>query len=207
MRKRFLPNKIPQHFYQGNEVCCIAKELLGKILCTNIDGQYSAGMIVETEAYNGVQDKASHAYGARRSQRTATMYSEGGCAYVYLCYGIHSLFNVVVGEEDNPLAVLIRGLEPVSGIELMLQRRKMSLVMPKISGGPGLLSQALGIDRKLNGVDLQGDEIWIEDSGIQIPEEQIVTTTRIGVDYAAEGALLPYRFYVKGNPFVSRQIK
>lgn len=207
MSKQSLPNKMPQHFYQSNEVCHIAKELLGKLLCTNINGQYAAGMIVETEAYNGVPDKASHAYGARRSQRTETMYLQGGFAYVYLCYGIHSLFNVVVGAADNPLAVLIRGTEPVEGIELMLQRRRMNIVLPKISAGPGLVCQALGIDRKLNAADLQGDVIWIEDAGIQIPEAQIVTTTRIGVGYAAEDALLPYRFYVRGNPFVSRPIK
>lgn len=207
MSKKSLPQKIPQQFYQSNDVCAIAKNLLGKLLCSNINGQYAAGMIVETEAYNGVPDKASHAYAARRSQRTETMYRQGGCAYVYLCYGIHSLFNVVVGAADNPLAVLIRGVEPVAGIELMLQRRKMSHVLPKISAGPGLLCQALGIDRTVNAADLQGEEIWIEDSGIHIPEEQIITTTRIGVDYAAEDALLPYRFYVQGNPFVSRPIK
>lgn len=196
--------KLSLTFYQQEDVISLAKQLLGKKLLTLIDGQLTGGIIVETEAYNGVIDKASHAYNGRFTPRTSTMYKAGGVAYVYLCYGIHYLFNVVTGVEGNPHAVLIRGLEPVDGLSTMLDRRKMTKLAPRISAGPGALAQALGIDKNLNAKDLLGDEIWIEDAGINYDDSQIISSPRVGVAYAQDHALLPWRFYVKGNKFVSK---
>ncbi len=133
-----------------------------------------------------------------------TMYLKGGVAYVYLCYGIHYLFNVVTSVEDDPQAVLIRAIEPLSGQEMMQHRRNMPVSKPAISSGPGSAAKALGIDRSLNGKKLTGDEIWIEDHGISYPADQVVSGPRIGVAYAREDALLPWRFYVRGNRYVSK---
>jgi DNA-3-methyladenine glycosylase len=127
----------------------------------------------------------------------------GGVTYVYLCYGIHHLLNIVTGTEGNPQAVLIRAIEPVVGIDVMLLRRKMDKLAPRITAGPGALSQALGIDKQLNAKDLSANEIWIEDFE-SYNDDQIVATTRIGVAYAEEHALWAFRFYVKGNKFVSK---
>lgn len=195
--------KLPYGFYQSEDVNALAKALLGKKLCTNVDGQLTAGIIVETEAYAGVIDKASHAYGGRYTDRTKTMYLQGGMSYVYLCYGIHHLFNVVTGPLDTPHAVLIRGVEPVDGIDVMLERRKMTSIKSNLTAGPGALAKALGIDRNLNAKDLLGEEIWLEE-GTRIEEEAIVAASRVGVGYAGDDALLPWRYYVKGNRFVSK---
>ncbi|MDQ1096225.1 MULTISPECIES: DNA-3-methyladenine glycosylase [Chryseobacterium] len=196
--------KLPEIYYRNPDILFLAKDLLGKILYTCTEGNMSAGMIVETEAYGGIADKASHAYGGRRTGRTETMYQNGGVAYVYLCYGIHYLFNVVTSWEDDPQAVLIRAVEPLSGQELMQLRRNMQASKPAISSGPGSAAKALGIDRSLNGKDLTGDEIWIEDHGISYAAELIVSGPRIGVAYAGEDALLAWRFYVRGNRYVSK---
>ena len=196
--------KLSYSFYQQDDVLSLAKQLLGKQLFTLIDGKLTGGTIVETEAYNGVTDKASHAYGGRFTPRTSTMYEQGGVSYVYLCYGIHHLFNVVTGAKNNPHAVLIRGLEPIEGLATMLQRRGMQTLAPRVTAGPGALAKALGIDKNLNAKDLLGEEIWIEDNGIHLNETQIIASPRIGVDYAGDHALLPWRFYVKGNKFVSK---
>jgi DNA-3-methyladenine glycosylase len=195
--------KLPYAFYQNPDVNSLAKQLLGKQLFTKIDGVVTGGIIVETEAYAGVADKASHAYGGRLTDRTKTMYLTGGVSYVYLCYGIHHLFNVVTGPLNTPHAVLIRGLEPVVGLEYMLKRRGMPALKPNITAGPGALCKALGIDRALNGQDLLGEEIWIED-GPSISEEGIAAVPRVGVAYAGDHALLPWRYYIKGNRFVSK---
>lgn len=195
---------LPGSFYTRKDVVAIAKELLGKVLVTRFDGVTTSGMIVETEAYAGAADKASHAYGNRRTARTETMYKEGGVAYVYLCYGIHHLFNVVTHVPDIPHAVLIRAIEPIEGIEYMLGRRGKEKLQPSLTAGPGAMSMALGIHTRHTGFSLQGPEIWIEDRGIKIPKKDIVAATRVGVAYAAEDALNPYRFSVKGNPYVSK---
>lgn len=197
-------SKLPYSFYQHTDVNQLAIQLLGKQLCTFIDGVLTAGTIVETEAYNGVEDKASHAYGGRFTDRTKIMYQEGGMSYVYLCYGIHHLFNVVTAPKGTPHAVLIRGLEPTIGLDVMLHRRNMPVLKPSISAGPGALAKALGIDRKLNAKDLGADEIWIEDKGIVVPGDTIIAAPRIGVAYAGDHALLPWRYYIKGNRFVSK---
>jgi len=197
-------SKLPYGFYLQEDVVDLSIQLLGKQLYTLIDGELTGGTIVETEAYNGITDKASHAYGNRFTPRTSTMYEAGGVTYVYLCYGIHHLLNVVSGAKNNPQAVLIRAVEPVEGIEVMLARRGMLQLGPRITAGPGSVAKAFGIDKKLNAKDLLGDEIWIEDQGITIPSEQIVASPRVGVDYAEDHALLPWRFYVKGNKYVSK---
>ena len=199
--------KLPQSFYLGSDVVAISKALLGKYLFTYIDGLLTGGYIVETEAYNGIVDKASHAYGNRRTGRTEIMYREGGIAYVYLCYGIHEMLNVVVSAENEPRAILIRAIEPTTGIDIMLVRKNMSTLKPNITAGPGSVAKALGVDRKLNSVSLQSDQLWIEDRGLVFPDNQISKVPRIGVAYAQEDALLPYRFYLKGNKYVSKPNK
>ncbi|KAA2223308.1 DNA-3-methyladenine glycosylase [Chryseobacterium sediminis] len=199
--------KLPHSYYSNQDVLFLAQDLLGKVLFTDINGDVTAGIIVETEAYFGVKDKASHAYGGRRTDRTETLYSHGGVSYVYLCYGIHHLFNVVTSVEDDPHAVLVRAVEPLIGIDIIELRRKMPASKPAISAGPGSAAKALGIDRSLNKKDLTENEIWIEDHGIVYTSEEIVTGPRIGVAYAQEDALLPWRFFVKGNKYVSKPNK
>lgn len=195
---------LPQEFYIRKNVVQIAKELLGKKLVTNINGVTTSGIIVETEAYAGVEDKASHAYGGRRTERTETMYAIGGTAYVYLCYGIHHLFNVVTNIEGIPHAVLIRGLEPVDGIDTMLERRRKPKLIPSLTAGPGALSEALCIKTLHSGLSLLSGEITIEDVGIKFKPREVVTGTRVGVAYAGEDAYAPYRFSVSGNKYVSK---
>ena len=183
-----------KEFYIRNDVVEVSKDLLGKVLYTNINGCITGGIITETEAYAGVHDKASHAYNALRTRRTEVMFMEGGVSYVYLCYGIHHLFNVVTNQKDIPHAVLIRAIRPFDGIEEMLKRRKMVKINEKMTSGPGTVSQALGITTSLSGTSLNSSVIWIEDRGIVVQESQIAVGIRIGVDYAEEDAFLPYRF-------------
>ncbi len=190
---------LSEEFYLQPDVVKIAKKLLGKKLSTLVDGQFTSGIITETEAYNGVIDKASHAHGGRLTHRNQTMFAQGGVAYIYLCYGIHHLFNVVTGEEGTPTAVLIRAVEPLEGIETMLQRRNKAKLDKTLTVGPGSMSQALGISTKMNGISLHQQEIWIEESENKLKPSQILASSRIGVDYAGEEALLPYRFTIKGN--------
>lgn len=199
-----MPVKLPVDFYRSKEVITIARNLLGKYLFTNINGGISGGYIVETEAYNGIIDRASHAFGNRLTNRTKTMYEAGGVTYVYLCYGIHEMFNIVTSVEGEPHAVLIRAINPTEGIDLMLERRNRTSVENNLTAGPGSVAKALGISRKMNGLSFQGDEIWIEDRSLSFPDDQIAVVPRVGVAYAKEDALLPYRFYVKGNPYVSK---
>jgi DNA-3-methyladenine glycosylase len=182
--------KLPASFYRRDDVVTVAKELLGKVLYTSFEKQVTAGMIIETEAYNGVHDKACHAYGGRRTARTEVMYSPGGVTYVYLCYGMHQLLNVVTGPQDIPSAVLIRALMPLEGIEIMQARRNKRQLL---AAGPGTVSQALGISKKHNGYSLRSHEIWIEDQRQEVG--LIQAGPRVGVDYAQEDALLPYRFW------------
>ncbi|RFM30592.1 DNA-3-methyladenine glycosylase [Deminuibacter soli] len=195
--------KLTTSFYRQKDVVKLAKQLLGKILVTHFDGITTAARIVETEAYNGVVDKASHAYNNRRTARTEVMFGEGGTAYVYLIYGIHHLFNVVTNAAGTPHAVLIRGAEPLIGIEQMLLRTHKHKADNTLTKGPGNVSKALGITTQYTGFSLLENKIWIADDKKRYPASAIAATPRIGVDYAAEDALLPYRFIVKGNPFVS----
>lgn len=188
--------KLQKDFYLRENVVLIAKDLLGKVLITNFNGMKVAGIITETEAYAGINDKASHAFGGRRTSRTEIMYASGGTAYVYLCYGIHHLFNVVTNKKDIPHAVLIRAIKPIEGINQILKRRKQNKVSAKLASGPGTLSQALGIQTIHTGESLYGNKIWIEDREIKFSGSQIKISPRIGVDYAGSDALLPYRFKV-----------
>ncbi|WP_417590634.1 DNA-3-methyladenine glycosylase [Owenweeksia hongkongensis] len=197
-------NPLPPSYYQNDDVVFLAKDLLGKKLCTNINGQFTSGIITETEAYCGRNDKACHANNGKRTKRTEVMFQEGGKAYVYLCYGIHNLFNVTSNVNGLADAILVRAIQPVDGIEIMLERRNKSKLDKTLSSGPGTLSQALGIDRNFYGLDLTGPDIWIENSTTKIAHSEIVASTRIGVDYAREDALRPWRFYIKNSIWVSK---
>lgn len=188
--------KIPKEFYLRSDVVKISKELLGKVLCTYIDGRYTSGIITETEAYNGIIDKASHAYNNRRTNRTEVMFGEGGVAYVYLCYGIHYLFNIVTNYHDHPHAILVRAIKPLEGIDIIMERRKAKKLTAKMTIGPGTISQALGITTKHTGVDLTGNLIWLEDRGIKVKPKDIIIGPRVGIDYAEEHKDLPYRFRI-----------
>ena len=196
-------SKLPVDFYQREDILVISRELLGKVLCTNFHGKLTSGIIVETEAYGGITDKASHAYGGRRTKRTETMYAKGGSAYVYLCYGIHHLFNIVTNKENIPHAVLIRAIQPRDGIEIMLQRRKKKILEPTLTGGPGSLTQALGITIKDSGTSLMENLIWLEDQNIYNENQDILASPRVGVQYAGKDANNPWRFRIANNPWVS----
>ena len=196
-------HKLPLSFYQQKNVCRIARSLIGKVLVTTFDNIITTGRIVETEAYNGTEDRASHAWNGRRTHRTEIMYAGGGLAYVYLCYGIHHLFNVVTNREDRPHAVLIRGIEPLSGIDDMLIRTGKPKPDQTVTRGPGNVSKAMGIYTKHTGISLQSDELFIANDDYKVKGIQITATPRIGVDYAGPDALLPYRFILKGNLYVS----
>lgn len=196
-----------RHFYTRADVVQISRDLIGKILVTRFENITTGGIIVETEAYCGLTDAACHAYPNRRTDRTRTMYAEGGRAYVYLCYGMHRLFNVVTNTEGFADAVLIRAIEPTIGIETMLQRRHLSKLSPRLTAGPGCVAQALGIELAHNGMDLYLDsapqQIWIAEAP-DLPDSQVQRSTRIGVAGAgAAAAALPWRFYVSGNHWVS----
>ena len=199
--------KLPESYYHNPDAVALSRDLIGKYLFTCIDGELTGGYIVETEAYTGVNDKAAHSYGGRVTPRTQTMYLKGGVSYVYLCYGIHEMFNIVVAEEGQPHAILIRAVQPTEGLDIMMRRRNLDKPKPNITKGPGSVAKALGISRKINAVSLQSDVIWVEDRGLVFPDEEVAAGPRIGVDYAGEDALLPYRFYVKGNIYVSKPNK
>lgn len=195
--------KLPLAFYERKNVCVVAKDLIGKVLVTEFEGIFTAGRIVETEAYNGPADKASHAWNGRRTARTEIMYHHGGVAYVYLCYGIHQLFNVVTNLTDVPHAVLIRALEPLHGIDDMLIRTGKKKLDFSLTRGPGNVSKALGITTTHTGINLTGNELYIADDGFAVKRSDLIATPRIGVDYAGQDALLPYRFILRGNANVS----
>lgn len=190
-----MSRRLPLTYYRQTDVVALARDLLGKVLFTRVDGQTTGVIITETEAYNGIVDRASHAFGGRRTTRTEVMYSRGGVSYVYLCYGIHYLFNIVTGEKDVPHAILIRGGIPIEGQRIMTERRRLPESRSNAPlSGPGILSKAMGIDKALNALPLNGPALWLEDHSIVLPETSVVSAPRIGVDYAGEDALLPYRF-------------
>jgi DNA-3-methyladenine glycosylase len=195
--------KLQLDFYQQEDVEEIAKKLIGKFLVTHFGKTATCGMIVETEAYAGVNDKASHAYNGKRTKRTETMYKAGGICYIYLIYGIHALFNVVTHKEDVPHAVLIRAIEPIEGLEVMLERRGILKVKRNLCAGPGLLTQALALSTKQNGFSLTESPIWIEERGVQFDHKHILESPRVGVEYAAEDALLNRRYRLKKSNWTS----
>jgi DNA-3-methyladenine glycosylase len=199
MNRKNPPVVLPREYYIRQNVVQIAEELLGKVLYTSFDGEITAGIIVETEAYEGITDKASHAYNNRRTSRTEIMYRTGGTAYVYLCYGIHSLFNIVTSVENNPHAVLIRGIQPHKGVDVMCKRADKPVINLKNGIGPGNVAKLMGIQVIHSGHDICGvnqneDRIWVQDEGIQVLPNEVVVGPRVGIAYAAEHALLPYRF-------------
>lgn len=196
-------NKVSNSYYLNPDVAGIAKDVLGKLLWSNIGNELTAGIIVETEAYCGATDRACHAYPDKRTNRTEVMYKSGGLAYVYLVYGMHHLFNIVTNTRGNADAVLIRAIEPIEGLEIMKLRRGIDKNNKLLTGGPARLTQALGITGTNNKANLQDDKIWLSE-GNDISNKIVVATTRIGVDYAGEDAKLPWRFYIKGNKFVSK---
>lgn len=195
--------KLSIHFYNRPDVVQIAKELIGKIIVTKFDEVITSGRIVETEAYIGLLDRASHSFGGKRTARNEHMYAAAGTAYVYICYGMHHLFNVVTNKKNIPDAILIRALEPLQGIDMMLRRTGKKTVDHSLTKGPGNAAKALGITKNNSGVHLCKNEIYIADDGY-LPENEVIgTSKRIGVESSGDAALMPYRFYIKGNRFVS----
>lgn len=196
--------KLEKDFYERPDVVQISRDLIGKILCTRMEGRFTSAMITETEAYCGRNDRACHANDGLRTARTEVMYGPGGVAYVYLCYGIHHLFNVVTNREGLADAVLIRAVKPVEGNGIILNRRSRDTITPQLSNGPGKLSQALGIQTTHSGIPLRGKLIWIEDRQVHISANQIESGPRIGIGYAGDHAKRPWRFYLKNSKWVSR---
>ncbi|MCB0533812.1 MAG: DNA-3-methyladenine glycosylase [Lewinellaceae bacterium] len=204
-------HRLPASFYCRTDVVQVAKDLLGKKLVTKFDNKPTTGIITEVEAYRAPDDRACHAFGNRRTKRTEIMFQEGGRAYIYLCYGIHHLFNVVTAPEGMAHAVLVRGIEPLEGIETMFQRRGIKpgakgIIPTKLTTGPGALAQALGLHTHQTGHSLihPDSEIWIEDRGVIVSENTIDAGPRIGVDYAGECAAWEWRFWLRDSRFVSK---
>lgn len=199
--------KLPVTFYNRKDVVQIARELLGKIVVTKIEGVTTSGRIVETEAYVAMIDKASHAFGGKRTSRNEHMYASAGTAYVYICYGMHQMLNVVTNEKDIADAVLIRAIEPIEGVTVMLERTGKGKADYTLTRGPGNVGKALGIFKHHSGLQLMHDLIYLMDDGYLVQAEMIGISPRIGVDSAGEDALLPYRFFIRGNNYVSGKRK
>ena len=198
------PNRLSSDFFTRRDTLRIARDLLGKLLVVpDAQGQRVSGMIVETEAYLGEIDKAAHSYGGRRTARNEITYAEGGHVYVFFVYGMYYQLNLVTGLKDNPHVVLIRAVEPVEGVEVMGERRG-PMKAANLTSGPGKLCIAFDITRELNGEDLMGDRIWVEQHR-NFKKSEIVSGPRVGIDYAEEFIEMPWRFWVKGNPFVSKK--
>lgn len=197
--------RLGRAFYAREDTLVAARELLGKrLVVPSSEGARVSGRIVEVEAYLGAEDKAAHSYGWRRTARTETMYAKGGTVYVFFVYGMHHQFNVVTGPEGTPTAVLVRAVEPEEGIGLMRERRLVAKER-ELTSGPGKLCKALGIDRSFDREDLTAStRVWLEDAGVRVRHEEIAEGPRIGIAYAEEYALKPWRFWMKGNVFVSK---
>lgn len=201
-------NKLTREFYTRN-VLEVSKDLLGKLLVYNNDDKRLIGKIVEVEAYMGPKDKAAHSYGGKVTERTKVMYKEGGYVYMFLIYGMYYCFNIVAAKENEPYAILVRGIEPVENIELMSRNRyeknyeELTAYQKRnLSNGPGKLCKAMKMDKSLNGEDLCGDKIYILET--EDKDFNIVSSKRIGIDYAEEAKDFLWRFYIKGNKYVSK---
>jgi len=197
--------KLPLSFYQREDVVLIAQELLGKYLFSNTHGHLAGGIIVETEAYKGPEDLGSHAYNNKRTIRNEMMYAAGGVAYMYICYGIHDMLNVVTGAKDSSHAVLIRAIEPTEGLDIMRIRRGLEINDLRLCKGPGALGKALGLSKGENGAPLIGDTIWIEDRGVSPAFSEINSCPRVGLNIAEPYKNIPWRFYIKGNKYISKK--
>lgn len=198
--------KLERNFYLSNDVVSVAEGLIGKVLCTSINGEKTAGIIVETEAYAGRSDNACHGQFHHYTEKASAMFLEGGVSYVYICYGIHRLFNVITNSEGKSDAVLIRAIEPIEGYEIMERRRNLKQRKPvdyRLTRGPGCLTIAMGIGMEHNALELDDKVVWIEDRDIDFSSEMLLSSKRVGVSPAGRDADLPYRFYVKDNRWVS----
>ncbi len=195
--------KLKLDFYLNQDAISVGKNLLGKYLFTKIDNIITGGMIVETESYIGPEDKACHAYNNKRTLRTEAMFQKGGIAYVYLCYGIHALLNVVTNIEDIPHAILIRAIKPICGIDTMLKRRNKKKLDKTLTSGPGSLTKALGINKNHNKISFLKDIIWLEDRNIKIKNSDIISSARVGIDYAEEYRDKPWRFRIQQSSWTS----
>lgn len=198
--------KLLTGFYQQEDVVRIARNLIGKYLFSNINDGITGGIIVETEAYRGPDDRGSHAHNNRRTPRNEIMYSAGGVVYMYICYGIHDMLNIVTGNKNEPHAVLIRAVQPTAGLDIMRDRRLMYHTDQQLCKGPGALAKAMGLRKSHNGIDLQKDMIWIEDRGLHFTDDQVTTSARVGMNFDGPYKTIPWRFYVTGNRYVSRSV-
>lgn len=207
LRSYTIMKSLERTFFTQPDVLQLSQQLLGQHLVTEVEGERCVGRIVEVEAYR-YDDKACHAYGNKPTKRTEVMFREGGHAYVYLCYGIHHLFNIVSGRAGKAEAVLVRALEPVDNLACMLERRRMEEVRKRLTAGPGCLAQAMGIHTSMSGLDmLSGNSpVWMEEGDRLPAPSDIITGPRIGVDYAEECAAWPWRFAIKGNRWISKTI-
>jgi DNA-3-methyladenine glycosylase len=196
--------KLPLSFYQRDDAVEIARELLGKHVYTSIGGEISGGVIVETEAYQGPEDRGSHAYNHRRTPRNEMMFSAGGVVYMYICYGIHDMLNIVTGTDGISHAVLIRAVEPRVGLDIMRQRRNIFTDDNRLCRGPGALAKALGLVKAHNGINLMEDTIWLEDKNEEPDESEIIASARIGMNFDGPYKTIPWRFYLRGNLNVSK---
>lgn len=197
--------KLTREFFTRADTVQIARDLLGATLVVpDENGVRVSGIIVETEAYCGIEDKAAHSYNNRRTKRTETMFAVGGTVYIFFIYGMYYQFNIVAGETESPHAILIRAVEPLENIELMRERRGQ-MKDANLTSGPGKLCIAFGIDKTFNNADLLGDQVWLE-KGAKVSDAEIVAGKRIGIDYAEEYAEKPWRFWLKENKFVSRKV-
>ena len=199
-----MKNKVPVEFYRQNDEVSIARQLLGKRVYSLIDGNLTGGIIVETEAYRGPDDRGSHAYNDKRTSRNEIMYCAGGVAYMYICYGIHDMLNIVTGADGISHAALIRAIEPVEGLDVMRIRRGIFDQDRRLCQGPGALAKALGLTKLHNGADLQGNTIWLVDEGRHYSKELVIASARVGMNFDGPYKTIPWRFYLKGNLFVSR---
>jgi DNA-3-methyladenine glycosylase len=196
--------KIPASFYLRKDVVLIARELIGKIIVSQIEGIRTAGRIVETEAYVAITDKASHSYGGKRTSRNQHMYEIGGTLYVYICYGLHQMVNIVTNEKNIPDAILLRAIEPLEGITEMTRRTGKDRNDKTITRGPGNVGKALGIFKNHSGISLSGNEIFLAEDNFKIHPDRIGISSRIGVESSGSDAALPYRFFLKRNVYVSK---
>lgn len=198
---------LPRSFFVREDVVQIAKDLLGKYLVSHIDGVITEGIIVETEAYRAPDDKGCHAYQNRLTERTSTMFEIGGTSYVYICYGVHNLFNVVTGPEGAAHAVLIRAIEPTKGEDHMLERRSFSKLKKELTNGPGKFTKAMNITKSQNGISLlsKDNQLWLEKRSNPVAEKEIIAGPRVGMSkYVAECSNWPWRFRIKDNPWSSK---
>lgn len=198
---------LPKSFFLRADVVQIAKDLLGKQLISTINGSSTEAIIVETEAYRAPDDKGCHAYQNRLTDRTSTMFEVGGTSYVYICYGVHNLFNVVTGPKGMAHAVLIRAVEPTLGQEEMLIRRGFDKMKKEVTNGPGKFTKAMGITKAQNGISLisKKEGLWIGDKGVNVAKEDIIAGPRVGMSkYVEECSNWPWRFRIKANVWTSK---